>query len=323
MEKQEMERRLKEAGTLKWFHRFEVVEGSGVYTPGWVNASPENYNWMFSGLNLDPGFFRGKRCLDIGTSTGALAFYLEGLGANVTAIDICESKDRGFAVVHEIRGSKVEFRRASVYDLNPDDFGHFDIIMFFGVYYHLKHPLLAFERINSIGKEGSLLLGGGATCDRWYHDDDLNCERGVNLGLISKEIIADEKILSVKNLNDLPLCGFSAGHFLRDNSNWFIPNSACVANWIKAAGFQVESSFSHILQLDLDWNTNGVSSSSFSFKAAKSGKPLPENSELHDYQIPTSLELQRARETINRLEAQLCKYEAAKGQCSTGVNSNV
>jgi len=39
--------------------------------------------------------------------------------------------------------------RASVYDLNPKTFASFDLVFFFSVLYHLRHPLLALEKIHS------------------------------------------------------------------------------------------------------------------------------------------------------------------------------
>ena len=38
--------------------------------------------------------------------------------------------------------------RASVYDLNPKTFASFDLVFFFSVLYHLRHPLLALEKIH-------------------------------------------------------------------------------------------------------------------------------------------------------------------------------
>ena len=60
---------------------------------------------------------------------------------------------QGFEVAKEILKSNVEFKKASVYDLSPEKFGMFDIVLFLGVFYHLRHPLLALERIFSVTKE--------------------------------------------------------------------------------------------------------------------------------------------------------------------------
>lgn len=311
MKKSEIKKRIREARSISWFHRFEVIKGSGVYTPGWVDASPEGYKKMLTQIRVNPKDLKGKRVLDIGTSSGAFAFYLEDLGANVLAIDVCAPEQHGFRLIHEIRDSEIEFRRAAVYDLNPEDFGYFDIIAFFGVFYHLKHPILAFERINSVCKEGALVIGGGVVIDRWYHDDDESCNRGVNLSLITRDSISNEKILNVDNLNELPLCGFSSGQFLHAKNNWFIPNSRCIFNWLETSGFKIETYFKSEGCIHMRWKKKDIFKSGIKFKASKVGPPEPENPYLLDYKMPTSFELERARREIKRLKAQLKQNESA------------
>ena len=56
----------------------------------------------------------------------------------------------GFNVARELLGSKVEFMQADLFDLDPALIGQFDIVLFLGVLYHLRHPLPALERIAAI-----------------------------------------------------------------------------------------------------------------------------------------------------------------------------
>lgn len=313
MKREDIERRIRDAGAVRWLHRFEVMKGSGVYTPGKIDITPRSLKKRFSNIGLRPGDFRDKRVLDIGTSTGALAFYLEEQGARVVAIDVCQPADQGFSVIHQIRGSGIEFRRAAVYDLNPEDFGYFDVVLFYGVYYHLRHPILALERINSICREGSLLIGGGQTCDLWYHhDEDTSLKRGVNLNRINTRVIGKREILNIASLNELPLCGFSAGQFFQDSSNWFIPNCECVFRWLSTTGFKVEASVKHnvLPKWAGEFNRDNIPVSRLNFKASKFGSPVPENRYQQGYELPTSLELERARMEIKQLEERLAEYES-------------
>src|SRR5262249_6385881 len=50
-------------------------------------------------------------------------------------------------------GSRVEYRQIDVYRLAPERVGRFDIVLFMGVLYHLKHPLLALERVCAVTTE--------------------------------------------------------------------------------------------------------------------------------------------------------------------------
>ena len=52
-----------------------------------------------------------------------------------------------FRIARELLGSKVEYRVDDVCRLSRDRLGRFDIVLFLGVLYHLKHPLLALERV--------------------------------------------------------------------------------------------------------------------------------------------------------------------------------
>lgn len=98
-----------------------------------------------------PEDLSGKRVLDIGTWDGWFAMEMERRGAEVVAIDRLENPR--FHEIHELLGSRVDYRQLSVYDLDPKKIGYFDIILFMGVLYHLKHPLLALERVCSVAKD--------------------------------------------------------------------------------------------------------------------------------------------------------------------------
>jgi tRNA (mo5U34)-methyltransferase len=142
-----------------WWHYIEL--GYGIVTPGHQNppthpSGPKNY---LSHLQL-PEDLSGKSVLDIGAWDGFFSFEAEKRGASrVLAIDnfyrdkLEWTGSQGFEVAKEILKSNVEFKKASVYDLSPEKFGMFDIILFLGVFYHLRHPILALERIFSVTKE--------------------------------------------------------------------------------------------------------------------------------------------------------------------------
>jgi len=98
-----------------------------------------------------PEDLSAKRILDIGCSDGFFSFLAEQRGAEVVAIDTLPT--RGFEFTQKLLGSKIRFHKMSVYDVTPDRLGLFDIVFFFGVYYHLRHPVLALERIASVTKD--------------------------------------------------------------------------------------------------------------------------------------------------------------------------
>jgi tRNA (mo5U34)-methyltransferase len=98
-----------------------------------------------------PADLRGKRVLDVGAWDGWFSFEMERRGAEVLAIDVEENTR--FEEMREALGSRVERRLLDVYELTPECVGRFEIVLFLGVLYHLKHPLLGLERICAVTKE--------------------------------------------------------------------------------------------------------------------------------------------------------------------------
>lgn len=87
----------------------------------------------------------GKRVLDIGAWDGWFSFELEKRGAKVTSVDAVEIDN--FLDNKELLGSQADYRILDVMELSPPTVGTFDVVLFLGVLYHLKHPLLALERV--------------------------------------------------------------------------------------------------------------------------------------------------------------------------------
>ena len=306
--KAECRARLDASKSLDWYHKFEVVMGSGIETPGRLDV--KGYEWRRNFVGLTEDFLRGKRVLDIGAYSGAFSFMLEDLGAEVVAADVYDPDLNGFSIVHDMRRSKVKHARLSVYDLDPNEIGTFDIVAFYGVFYHLKHPILAFERCNSVLKEGGLFIGGGTGLDRWFHNSDPSCLEGVNLDFIKREMVGNESIMAVDSLNELRLCGFSPDQFLKDKTNWFIPNLQCLLGWVEVAGFEVIGSHRNATPIDRDWNKDGrVRRTSLNFKSTKIGAPRKEYTiaPMKQFTIPTSYEVEALKARVAELEAELAR----------------
>ena len=142
--------RLRDEGPAIWWSRHEIAPGSGIFTdPGQFDFNAADF-LNYSGI--PPASLAGKRVLDLGAFAGAMTFGAEDFGAEVVAIDVISSSTCGFSVVHSIRGSSALHVTCSAYDLHPRLFGLFDVVFFSGLHYHLRHPILAMERINSVLK---------------------------------------------------------------------------------------------------------------------------------------------------------------------------
>ena len=216
--------------------KIEVVKDSGIFTePNAIDTTAESF---FQSFGYGPGELLGKRVLDIGAFSGGMSFFAEDCGATVVALDIQRPQTNGFALIHGLRRSTVTHVTASVYDIHPSLFGTFDVIVFSGVHYHLKHPLLALERLSAVAKAGCALLALGTAADFWIHKPGSE-NLGVNLAHVSQKNIPEE--MSIGQLNEIPLLGFYKSAYLGDNSNWLVPNTNALADMIETSGFDVIS----------------------------------------------------------------------------------
>jgi tRNA (mo5U34)-methyltransferase len=136
-----------------WYHQIELAPG--LVTPGAHGslAALEVLDRM--GLPADA---RGLRVLDIGCRDGFFAFELERRGALVQGLDYAAPDVTGFAIASRVLGSRVGYAVANVYDLDPARFGTFDLVLFLGVLYHLRNPMLALDRVRSVLRPGGLIF---------------------------------------------------------------------------------------------------------------------------------------------------------------------
>jgi tRNA (mo5U34)-methyltransferase len=128
-----------------WWHSFEMPDGTLVEGVNSLEAQKQRLARFSIPENLT-----GKRVLDIGAWDGWFTFEMERRGAEVLAIDRWDNPR--FREMHAALRSNADYRQMNVYELSPAAVGRFDVVLFLGVLYHLKHPLLALERVCSVTK---------------------------------------------------------------------------------------------------------------------------------------------------------------------------
>ena len=151
---------LERALQIGWYHSLELAPG--VVTQGMFDLRHQIAHY---GL---PARLDGLRALDVGTWDGFWAFEMERRGADVVALDLDDERDldwpprrrpevfpaaprgAGFALAHEILGSKVERVSMSIYHATPAELGSFDLVFGGSVLIHLRDQLLALERIAAL-----------------------------------------------------------------------------------------------------------------------------------------------------------------------------
>ena len=127
-----------------WLQRWQIEPG--LVTPGTADA-----DLLVERLGL-PADLSGLTVLDIGAFDGAISFVCERRGAaRVVAQDLQIRST--LRLLHDYLGSSVEFHEGSVYQLDPARIGQFDVVIFSGVLYHMRYPLLAIDRMRGVAKD--------------------------------------------------------------------------------------------------------------------------------------------------------------------------
>jgi tRNA (mo5U34)-methyltransferase len=218
---EEIRERLSTLG--KWFHNMNL---NGVWT------APDHFLGDYPGLkwrefaHAIPADLGGKTVLDIGCNGGFYSIEMKRRGAGrVVAIDSDEHYLAQARFAAEVSGAAVEFHQMSVYDVAQLG-ERFDIVLFMGVIYHLRYPLLALDLVREHAAGGLLvfqsLLRGAAGVHQTEPDYPF----------------AEAQVF------DDP--GFPRMHFIEncyagDPTNWWIPNAACAAAMLRSAGFRILS----------------------------------------------------------------------------------
>ncbi|MBV8489054.1 MAG: DUF1698 domain-containing protein [Candidatus Eremiobacteraeota bacterium] len=140
-----------------WWHSIDL--GNGIVTPGHKppNVMKEEFDNTFSGIDLE-----GRTVLDVGTWNGAFAVEAWRRGAaSVTGLDHYtwhNDEFRGretFDLVSRVTGANLQAidRDLDVPHLDLSDIGRFDVVLFLGVFYHLRNPLTALREVSAAAKE--------------------------------------------------------------------------------------------------------------------------------------------------------------------------
>jgi tRNA (mo5U34)-methyltransferase len=200
MQVAEMKARVAE---IQWFHRINL--GNGVITPG-VDDTAAKLEYIKM-----PADLKGMTVLDIGAWDGFFSFEAERRGASrVLATDwFCWGgpgwgTQAGFRLAREALNSKVEDLEIDAMDIAPEKVGSFDMVLFLGVLYHLRHPFLAIEKVASV----------------------------------TNKLLILETWVDLLNVPVPAMAFYPTDELNGDGSNWWGPNQKAVEGMLKDVGFK-------------------------------------------------------------------------------------
>lgn len=207
-----------------WFHNLHLPDGTETAPDHDLGDFPAN-KWASLGPAL-PEDLTGWRVLDVGCNAGFYSFELARRGASVLGIDVDPrylAQARWARAVYGLEG-RVRFRQMQVYSLarRPE---RFDLVLFMGVFYHLRYPVLALDL--AARKSRGLLVFQ-------------------SMSIPGDEVVADPgdgPLMDRARFREpgWPKMAFIEKRFAGDPTNWWVPNRACVEALLRSTGFEIEA----------------------------------------------------------------------------------
>ncbi|HEY0786774.1 MAG TPA: TIGR04290 family methyltransferase [Acidobacteriaceae bacterium] len=204
-----------------WFHNMWI---------GGVRTAPDHFLFDYPNVKYQrfrdtlPADLSGKSVLDIGCNAGFYSMEMKRRGAaRVLGIDTDEQYLAQARFAAEVEQLEIDYRRLSVWDVGALG-ERFDLVLFMGVFYHLRHPLLALDLI------------------REHVARDLFLFQSMQRG--SADTLRMEKDYEIKETAIFDQPGYPKMHFVEesysgDSTNWWIPNRACTEAMLRSAGFSI------------------------------------------------------------------------------------
>lgn len=211
---------IKELGP--WFHNLRI--GGQQTAPDHPLGDYPSFKWQ-GFRQVVPDDLTGKSVLDIGCNAGFYAIEMARRGAQVTAIDSDPHYLAQARFAADQAEVAIDLRQMDVYRVA--DLGRrFDLVIFMGVFYHLRHPLLALDLLHRHVVGGQLLFQ--------------SMQRGSpEVASVSPDYpFAEGQVFDAPGWPKLHFIEHSYAH---DPTNWFIPNRAAVEAMLRSAGFSIRS----------------------------------------------------------------------------------
>jgi tRNA (mo5U34)-methyltransferase len=176
--------------------------------------------------NALPADLSGRTVLDVGCNAGFHAIEMKRRGASrVVGIDADPRYLAQARFAADVCGVEIEYRQLSVYDIASLGM-RFDLVLFLGVLYHLRHPLLALDLLHDHVVRDRLVV---QTMLRGDHAEPA----------LEPDYPFEDR--AVFDQPGYPRLSFVEHSYAGDPSNWWIPNLSCAQAMLRSAGFAIES----------------------------------------------------------------------------------
>lgn len=204
-----------------WFHNMEI---------GGVRTAPDHFLYDYPANKFErfahaiPEDLTGRTVLDIGCNGGFYSIEMKRRGAErVVGVDSDERYLAQARFAAEMLDADIEFSKLSVYDVAALG-ERFDVVIFMGVLYHLRHPLLALDLVREHVAGDMMLFQSMQRGSGDIHP----FERDYDFGEVAH---FDHPAY--------PKLHFVEDRYSGDPTNWWVPNRACAEAMLRSSGFDI------------------------------------------------------------------------------------
>lgn len=215
-----------------WFHNLHLPDGRRTAPDHPLGDFPA-FKWAELAPHI-PADLHGWTALDIGSNAGFYTFELAQRGARVTGLELDNRylEQARWAAERFGLGTQVEFRKGTVYDLARAE-ERWDLVLFMGVLYHLRYPLLALDAVARVVTR--MLVLQTLTMP------------GEDRVVAPPDVSIDERELLLEP--GWPRLAFLEHGLANDETNWWAPNAAAVEAMVRSAGLEVTAHPGHEIWL--------------------------------------------------------------------------
>lgn len=215
----QIRRRVAELG--QWFHNLDL---------GGVKTAPDHFlgdypevKWQRFASSI-PDDLTGRSVLDVGCNAGFYSIQMKRRGADrVVGIDSDDKYLDQARFAAKVSGAEIEFRNLSVYRVG-ELHEKFDLVLFMGVLYHLRHPLLALDLLHEH------VVADLLVAQSMLRGSSNSIEVPPDFPFWQSELFEND---------EFPRMYFIEKRYANDPTNWWIPNQACFEAMLRSAGFAI------------------------------------------------------------------------------------
>jgi tRNA (mo5U34)-methyltransferase len=203
-----------------WFHNIDL---DGVSTaPNHFLGDYPNIKWKHISCAF-PEDLQGASVLDVGCNAGFYSIALKQRGAGrVLGVDVDDRYLDQARFAAEFLSLDIEFEKRSVYEVDSIQ-GQFEYVLFMGIFYHLRYPLLALDKV--VKK-----VSGRLIFQTMLRGSKHAYAVKPNYDFWNKKIFTDP---------DFPAAYFIENSYSNDQTNWFIPNRSGAEGMLRSAGLEI------------------------------------------------------------------------------------